>query len=136
MKRFRFHPMRTRFAILAIVGLLWAQLALAAHPLCSAGAGAMTGPTMALAAGEDGCPHEQAPPADESDQTLCVAHCSRGDLTNDVARVPVVPALPAAVPAAFVPFVFVAADPAPHSALPPPVSWHRPTTHPAALLLI
>ena len=70
------------------------------------------------------------------DEALCLAHCRQGDQTNDVARVPVIPALPPAAPAAIASFVFLPADPAPHPGLPPPVSWHRPTAHPAAVLLI
>ena len=136
MKRFRNRSPRIRFVILAIAGLLWSQLVLAAHPLCSTAVMAMSELAMPMTGGEDGCHHSKAPPPDETDETLCVAHCSQGDLTTEVARIPVVPALPAAVPVAIASFVFLSADPAPHSGLPPPVSWHRPTAHPAALLLI
>lgn len=31
------------------------------------------------------------------DKSPCLAHCSQADQTNDVARVPVIPALPAAL---------------------------------------
>lgn len=125
--------MRARFAVLAMAGLLWSQLALAAHPLCSTAAMAMSELATVTATAGDGCHHEGTPPMDEA---LCLAHCRQGDQTNDVARVPVIPALPPAAPAAIASFVFLPADPAPHPGLPPPVSWHRPTAHPAAVLLI
>ena len=137
MKCFRHRQMRARFALLAMIGLLWSQLVLAEHPLCPREAMAM--PEMAVAmvdaevvGAENGC-HPAEMPATED--ALCAAHCSQGDQTNDVARVPMIPALPPA-PVTFAVFVLLPADPAPHSGLPPPVSWHRPTAHPAALLLI
>jgi len=133
MKRFRRRPMRARFAVLAMAGLLWSQLALAAHPLCSMAALAMSELALATTAAEHGCHHEETP---STDKTLCLAHCSQGDQTNDVARVPVLPALPPTAPIAIASFVFLPTDPALHPGLPPPVSWHRPTAHPAALLLI
>lgn len=134
MKSFRHRQTRARFAILATIGLLWSQLVLAEHPLCPMETMAMTVAMVgAETAGvENGCHHEEVP---ATDHALCAAHCSQGDQTNDVARVPVIPALPPA-PVTFAVFVFLPADPAPHSGLPPPVSWHRPTAHPAALLLI
>jgi hypothetical protein len=133
MKPFRRRQIRTRFALLAIVGLLWSQLVLAAHPVCSTAAMAMSELAMVKASAEGGCHHEETPSAD---RTLCVAHCSQSDQTNDVARVPVIPALPPMVCATIVSFVFLSVNLAHHPALPPPVSWHRPTAHPAAVLLI
>jgi hypothetical protein len=134
MKRFRHRPMRVRFAILATVALLWSQLVLAAHPLCSTAAMAMSGLTRATANNEPDCHHEQAPPTE--DNPLCVAHCSQGDQTNDVVRIPVIPALPHVASAAVTSLIFLPAHQVTHVGLPPPVSWHRPTAHPAALLLI
>jgi hypothetical protein len=133
MKRFRRRPMRARLAILAMIGLLWSQLVLAAHPLCSMAAMAMSEVTVVLTRAVDDCHHGKTFPAAE---TLCMAHCSKGDQTNDVARVPAIPALPPAAPAAIALFVLLPADSAHHPGLPPPISWHRPTAHPAALLLI
>ena len=130
MKRVRHRSARDRFAILAIAGLLWSQLVLAAHPLCPMAP--MPVPMGAVAA-EGDCHHEEAL---SSAQALCVAHCSQNEQTNEVPRVPVIPALPQAPPATIAFFVFLPADPVPHRGLPPPVSWHRPTAHPAALLLI
>lgn len=134
MKRFRPRPMRARLAILAIVGLLWSQLVLAGHPLCSMVAMTMSGLEVTNTTPEHDCHDEEE--ASSADKSLCLAHCSQGDQTKDVARVPVIPALPPAAPVAIVCFVFLPADPTPHPGLPPPVSWHRPTAHPAALLLI
>lgn len=125
--------MRARFALLAIMGLLWSQLVLAGHPPCSMATMAMSGMAVTMAGAEHGCRHEEAPSANK---TLCLAHCSQGDQSSDVARVPVIPALPPAAPAAIASFVFLPADPVSHPGLPPPVSWHRPTAHPASLLLI
>lgn len=133
MKRFRFRSIRTRFAVLAIASLLWSQLVLAAHPLCSTAAMAMSDMTSTLVGAADDCHHEQAPSRDE---TLCLAHCSQGDQIKDVARVPAIPALPPVPPPTLVSLASLPADPVPHPGLPPPVSWHRPTAHPAALLLI
>lgn len=135
MKRLRHRQRLTRFASLAIAALLWSQLVVAAHPLCSTAAATMPELTMAMAGTGNSCHHEKAPSKDQGEAALCLAHCSQGGLTNDVARVPAVPPLPAAVPAAVPSFVFLAAEPTPYPALPPPVSWHRPTAHPAALLL-
>lgn len=110
--------------------LLWSQLALAAHPACV---------EMKLAAppatAMPGCGHELPAQPDP----VCTTHCSQGDVSSDVARVPPVPPQ-AAMPAfGFVPLIAAAQA----AALvpvgiegPPLVSWHRPTAHPAALLLI
>ena len=95
MKRLRRRPMRTRFTILAIVGLLCSQLVLAEHPLCSTAAMAMSEQSMALTGVVDSCHHQRTP---------------RTGLLST--------------------------DPTPHPGLPPPVPWHRPSAHPAALLLI
>ena len=136
MKYFRHHQMRARFAILAIVGMLWSQVVLAAHPLCSMEAIVMPETEVAMASADDDCHHEGTPSADDASCVLCAVHCSQGDQTNDVARVPVIPALPPAVFSTIVAFAFFPTDPAPHPRLPPPGSWHRPTVHPAAVLLI
>ena len=130
MNRYRRH-LRARLSILAIVALLWSQALLAGHPGCSMAA-------MALA--EIAIPTSVAPdchdsgPSDES--TVCAAHCSQGDLSSEVGRVPPVPPL-APVPAIGLSLIAVLeTDRAPCIGLPPAVSWHRPTTHPANLLLI
>lgn len=137
MKRFRRRPFRARIAIFAVLALLWSQVVLAGHPACSMGFMALSeldaSVTLVVEGGAHGC-HEAPAPSDDS---LCASHCGQGSLSSDVARVPDVPALPAAIPVGMAEVVSLSADSRrQHHALPPPVSWHRPTPHPAALLLI
>jgi hypothetical protein len=133
MKRFRHRPMRVRFAIIAIVGMLWSQLVLAVNPLCLMATTASSEMVVGEAVDVHGCPHPQTPTTDD---VLCAVHCTQGDLSNDVARVPALPALPPPEPVAIASFVFLLPGASTHPGMPPPVSWHRPTAHPAALLLI
>ena len=133
MSRFRRRRLRTRLSLLAMVALLWSQLVFAAHPDCLAGP-----PRMAPAmASMPNCPMAvQVKPS-----PVCQAHCDQGGLSSDVARVPPVPQLPATLA---MPLLLVLAGapqdadaPRAHAAGPPwSASWHRPTAHPAALLLI
>ena len=125
--------LRARIALVAIAALLWSQLILAAHADCL-----VTAPSVPaeVAAVHNGCVG-QMPVAK---QPVCDAHCSHGDATAESARVPPVPPV---LPAPAIPLISVAAiasgtvhQPEPRLGLPPPVSWHRPTAHPAALLLI
>ena len=125
--------LRARIALIAIAALLWSQLILAAHADCP-----VTAPDVPaeVAAVHHGC-EGQMPAAK---QPVCDAHCSHGDATAESGRIPPVPPILAA-PA--IPLISVAAiasgtehRPEPGLGLPPPVSWHRPTAHPAALLLI
>lgn len=136
MKRFRRRPLGVRIAIFAMLALLWSQVVLAGHPACSMGFMALapfdTSSATATDGRSHGC-HEETP---STEQAICAAHCGQGSLTSDVARMPSVPALPAAIPQTVVVLVFLPVNPVRHHALPPPVSWHRPTAHPAALLLI
>lgn len=133
MKRFRHRRLRTRLSILAIVALLWSQVVLAAHPACSLAAMAMAevAEVAAPAAG-----HDCHPPAPSPDSTLCLAHCSQSDQSSEVGRIPPVPACTSAPTLGIVTVLLLRADTAPGVELPPPVSWHRPTRHPASLLLI
>ena len=134
MKRFRRHRLRTRLAIFAIVGLLWSHLALAGHSACMT----MT-MTMAMAApevtamAESGCQHDQASLAETA---VCDTHCGQGGQSSDTPRAP----LPLPLPIGPLPALVAMAGLLPASlhilGLPPRVHWHRPTTHPAALLLI
>ena len=116
-----------------MAALLWSQLVLAVHPGCITG---MHMPARVVAtASMPGCEHD-APPQPEP---ACHSHCSQGGLSSDVARVPPVPPLPAMPVLPLVALIVTpqatALVPA-NVAGPPPVSWHRPTAHPAALLLI
>lgn len=131
MNRCRHQRLRVRLSILAIVALLWSQFVLASHPATSMSFVASV-EANATALMEDGCRQ----PAPSDDATLCTAHCSQGDQSSEVGRVPPVPAL-APAPAIWVSsIVTLDADRVGYVALPPPVSWHRPTSHPASLLLI
>lgn len=130
--------LRTRIALLAVLLLLWSQTALAWHAACLApvahAADTAAPMTMAPMADHGSACHEQAPPAPE--MPLCASHCDQGVPSPDTARIPALPALPALVPA---PMLSLRVDPVIQMQrldLPPPVPWHRPTPHPAALLLI
>ena len=131
MTRSRHRRLRARLSILAIVALLWSQVLLAAHPACSMAAMALAEITVP-AATDHGCDHRD--PSSES--TVCIAHCSQGDQSSDVGRIPPVPASMPAPAIGIASIVTLETSRAPCVALPPPVSWHRPTSHPASLLLI
>lgn len=134
MAPFRRRQLRLRIALLAIVALLWSQLVLAGHGDC------LMGPTPAappeVAAMDHGCDTQVPVP----DQPVCAAHCSHGDVSTDSGRIPPVPPMLAVPPIPLISVAVLAHGGArgtpPGIDSPPPVSWHRPTAHPAALLLI
>lgn len=138
MKCLRLHRLRTRIALLAIVALFWSQLAMAAHPGCIAAlaAVAQVETTAVETAVDRNCDGSDVAMADDA---VCQGHCSQGESTSEIARVPPVPPM---LPVPAVPLIgLVTLSGAGVSApdfvdRPPPVSWHRPTAHPAALLLI
>lgn len=131
MNRSRHQRLRVRLSILAIVALLWSQFVLASHPATSMSL-VSTMEAHATAMMGDGC----LQPAPSDDTTLCTAHCSQGDQSSEVGRVPPVPALVPAAAIAVSSVVTLVADRNGCVELPAPVSWHRPTLHPASLLLI
>lgn len=131
MNRSRHRRLRVRLSILAIVALLWSQFVLASHPAASMVATASMG-TITATAMERDC--HRPTPSDES--ALCTAHCSQGDQSSEVGRVPPLPALAPAAAMGMASIAMLGAERAPTLELPPPVSWHRPTSHPASLLLI
>ncbi|WP_147652644.1 hypothetical protein [Vulcaniibacterium gelatinicum] len=136
MKRFRHDRLRRRVSLVAIAALLWSQLAFAAHGPCLVSAMSPAADEVAAAQAVPGaCEHAAPTPAERIKHTICLAHCSQGGITSDVARVPPVPALPA-MPILALDVVAHAAPAAPAVMHAPPPSWHRPTPHPAALLLI
>lgn len=135
MRRFRRRPLRARIAIFAVLALLWSQVVLAGHPACSMGFMALAElatPAQTADEAAHGC-HDEDQRAGEAP---CASHSSESTISGDLVRIPDVPALPAAIPPPVATIVFLPADGRRHPALPPPVSWHRPTAHPAALLLI
>ena len=138
MNRFRRHRLRTALSLLAMVALLWSQLLMASHPACSLASMAMDGARATLAGHADPelAPCHSAAGTATQNFPICDTHCSRGDLSSDVGRVLHVPAL-APLPAAPVASVQHLPQTPDAGQLPGPLrSWHRPTAHPASLLLI
>lgn len=135
MKRFRCRRLKNRLSFLAMFVLLWSQLALASHPACSLSSMQLEQQHPAVQAPCHDAGGERAP-YHPAGQPVCDSHCSRSDLSSDTARVLAVPAL-AALPA--IPVAAVVHLPNPGHAQPSPAplgAWHRPTLHPASLLLI
>ncbi len=126
----RHRRLRRHIVIFTVLALLWSQLAVAAHPAASMAFAALDGGTTAGL--QHGCQH----PLVSDDATVCVAHCTQGDQSRDASRIPPVPAL---LPAPGYAFAWIAA-PADgtviYRATPLVVGWHRPTLHPASILLI
>ena len=121
-----------RIVLVAIAALLWSQQVMAGHGACMTQAPTSTD----LVSHHDGCEDARAPTADP----VCTAHCSHGEASAESGRLPSVPPLLAAVAIPFVSIIVLAPD-RDDGVLPrvdssPPPSWHRPTAHPAALLLI
>ncbi len=131
MNRFCQRRLHTRLSILVIVSLLWSQFVLASHPVASM-SGMAFAPDAASAAMQHGCDH----PDPIASAAVCKAHCGRGAQSNDIVRIPPVPALAPALAMGFASIVTLKADRVPCSGFLPSVSRHRPTAHPACLLLI
>lgn len=72
------------------------------------------------------------------DQSVCTAHCNQGDAAAESGRIPPVPPMLAApvIPYTAVMVHQVGGGISVRIDSSPPPSWHRPTAHPAALLLI
>lgn len=140
MNRIRRHRWRTPLSLLAMLALVWAQLALASHPACAIAAMDLS-PAHSLhadhgqAAATDALPPCHDAPALD-DAPLCASHCSQGDLGQDGPRLLSVPTL-GQVPLMPVVSVRRLPDGPDHAdAAHPHSAWHRPTPHPASLLLI
>lgn len=136
MKRFRRQRLRTAVSLLAMVALMWSQLLLASHPACTLASMAADAAQASLAshANPERAPCHPAPSRETS--PACESHCSRSDLSQDVSRALAVPALG---PMPAVPVVTVQHLPQDIEVAQAPRylrSWHRPTAHPASLLLI
>lgn len=128
-----------RTVLLAMAALLWSQFALAGHGGCLDLPGATTAEGADAYAQHDpnhGCDADRP----SADTALCAAHCNEGGISADSSRIPPVPPL---IVSAWLSWFTVAqtadAGPGVSSAWvdsPPRPAWHRPTAHPAALLLI
>jgi hypothetical protein len=135
MKLSRHQRLRHRITIFTIVALLWSQFALAGHPAVSMAFAALdAGPPAGV---QHGCQHptssNDAPP---NNATVCAPHCTQGDQSRDASRIPPVPA---SLPAPVYSMALIAApvdSTTIHRATPLVVPWHRPTLHPASILLI
>lgn len=140
MNRIRRHRWRTPLSLLAMLALVWAQLALAGHPACATAALDVSSAHAqhtdhGQAAGSEAPPPCHGAPV-SGDAALCASHCSQGDLGQDGPRLLSVPTL-GQVP--MMPVVAVRHLPHgnDHAATAHPRgAWHRPTPHPASLLLI
>ncbi|MEO5827823.1 MAG: hypothetical protein ABIQ48_04360 [Luteimonas sp.] len=130
MNRFRHRRLRTRLALLALVAMLWSQVALAAHPLCVMTAMA----TQAVSASAHG--DHECPTSEPSEKAMCDAHCAQGDLNNDSSRIPPVAPMPPAIMPTLWAFVPIRQQHLPLDRPWPHASWNRPTANPASILLI
>src|SRR3990167_1581895 len=137
MNRIRRHRWRTPLSLLAMLALVWAQLALVTHPACA---------ISAMSLSLEPAHHAQHTPADQNlppchgapvsdDAAMCASHCNQGDLSKDPPRLLSVPTL-GQVPLMPVLAQLRLPDAAPAVAARPRAAWHRPTRHPASLLLI
>lgn len=130
MDALRRRRLRSRVALLAITALLWSQMLLALHADCLSPA---MGALPSVATVEHG---DCADVGDATDLVVCASHCGQGEASSDGSRIPPVPVLG---PIVTVPMVEVLdLRPMCESGMPLPVhgSWHRPTLHPASVLLI
>lgn len=139
MKRLRHTHLRARLSLLAMVALLWTQIAMASHPACTLASMVMSGTHagMAMADGPDPGPCHPAPSPDVDLSAGCESHCGRSDLASEASRALSVPALgPLPAPPLALVLMHVPISPAGTASPGPLRSWHRPTSHPASLLLI
>lgn len=141
MNIFSRHRLRSRLSIMVIVAMLWSHVAVASHSLCiNENMPAVPADTTTSAEHDCDAPPSSAddPPSSADVMAVCTAHCNQGDQSNDVARVPPVPALPPLLASEFGVVVTLASAQAACLSIdqPPPVFRHRPTAHPASLLLI
>lgn len=132
MHRSRHQCLRRRLSILAIMALLWSQFVMASHPAASMGDIGVGPASTSAASVHPGC-HDQAP-VDEG--VLCKTHCAQGAQNNEIGRIPPIPPLAPAPYASLTLLATPEAGPPSTPEAPPRVSWHRPTLHPANLLLI
>jgi hypothetical protein len=128
---FRRRRLRNRLSLLAIVALLWSQMVLAGH----AGCFAMSMPPMVAAAAA--AHHHCGEQVDQADLGVCEAHCNQGD--SGPATPPAhlsVPALPPDSFAIIAVLLQIDSDVVERAPARATAAWHRPTLHPASVLLI
>lgn len=139
MKRLRQTRLRSRLSLLAMIALLWTQLSLANHPACTLASMVVSGGHAGMVASDTPSPADCHPaPSQVADiSASCETHCSRSELASEASRVLSVPAI-GPLPAPLLPLALAYSPGAPGGILPdrPWRSWHRPTAHPASLLLI
>lgn len=139
MMRPRQTRLRAQLLLLAMATLLWTQLAMAGHTTCTLASMVMSGTHIGMALADDPAPEpcHPAPIPDADSPAGCESHCGRSDLAPDTSRALSVPAL-GSMPMPPLLLALAHSPLAPAGVLPPgPLrSWHRPTAHPANLLLI
>lgn len=123
--------LRSRLSLLAMAALLWSQMLLALHADCPWTV--MEIVETAVATDHADC--EQARSGPEA--VVCAAHCSQGDGSPDAPRAPLaVPALPAVHPSPAEGLLARRISDGGRALASTPAAWHRPTHHPASVLLI
>ena len=139
MNRIRRRRWPTALSLLAMFALVWTQAVLASHPACAKGAMASSPAHVHASQGQAAAvdelpPCHGAPVSDES--PLCESHCSQGDLGQEIPRLLSVPAMGLVPLMTVVTSRRLAAGNHHAAAARPRGAWHRPTPHPASLLLI
>lgn len=131
LKQLRYRRLRTRLSLLAITALLWSQMLLALHADCAS-------LLMSRSAVAVSVEHEDCAEADSGPElVVCQSHCSQGEGSPDAPRAPLsVPALPPALGVGITAVLRVAMPPTEDASSPAAAAWHRPTPHPASILLI
>ena len=130
LRMLRHHRLRARLSLLAISALLWSQMLLAFHADCQPTAMAGSPPMTTME-------HADCTQAgDATDFAVCQSHCSQGDASSDTTRTAAVPALAPALPVSLVVVVHLRAHGSVAPAPPRALAGHRPTPHPASVLLI
>lgn len=131
LNRFRRRRLRTHLSLLAIVALLWSQMALAWHADCFAVP--MPYEMAAVSAVHEHC----AGQGDVSERVVCDAHCNQGNSSPETPRAALsVPALPPDPPFDVAFALQVEKGDFESTAARVGAAWHRPTSHPASVLLI
>lgn len=131
LRPFRRRRLRTRLSLIAIMALLWSQMVLAWHTDCYVFSTAAV--VAAASASHDHC----AGMVDQSDHAVCEAHCNQTDGSPESLRAALsVPALPPdSLAKISVVLRLERGRPEDQSAYAGD-AWHRPTSHPASVLLI